>query len=286
MGDAVSEVKVGQWNPLAVAKTTRDEVFVDGGADGLIILRPRLADLPERGTLLNVFVYPNHRNQLVATTQAPKGEVGQVVLLAVADKASAGFFLDWGLPKDLLLPFSETVGQPEVGEKVLVMIFRDAQGRLAASMRLSDFVTDEATEGLRSEQEVELVVADTTDLGVKAVVNHRCWGVIYHQDVSQPLKAGDKITGYVRRVRTDKRVDLSLHPVGLMKLDQDSERVLALLKEHNGHIALGDKSSPVLIKRITGMSKRAFKQACGRLYKQGLIVPGSNEITLQEKSPQ
>lgn len=281
----MSWVAVGQWNPLTVVKASSRGAYVDGGKDGELLISPAPTTLPTVGEVLNLFVYRDHKEALVATDEVPLAEVGQVALLRVLAKTSAGYFLDWGLPKDLLLPFNETTHPVEAGDEVLVMVFRDDQGRVAASMKLSDFIADEG-EGLRAEQEVELVIAATTDLGVKAVVNQRFWGLIYHADVQRPLAVGEKVKGYVRRVREDKRVDLSLAPVGVARLDQDSEKILALLRTHNGRMALGDKSPPVAIKRITGMSKRAFKQACGRLYKQGLLVPSDNEIRLTDKSKQ
>lgn len=255
---------------------------MDGGKDGELLISPEPTTVPAVGEVLNLFVYRDHKEVLVATDEAPLAEVGQVALLRVLAKTSAGFFLDWGLPKDLLLPFNETTQHTEEGDEVLVMVFRDEQGRVAASMKLSDFIADEA-EDLRAEQLVELTIAGTTDLGIKAVIDHRYWGLIYHADVAKPLAVGEKVQGYVRRVREDKRVDLSLSPVGVTRLDHDSEEILALLRSHSGQMKLGDKSPPAAIKRITGMSKRAFKQACGRLYKQGLLVPGDNEIRLTDK---
>lgn len=282
----MSWVAVGQWNPLTVVRASSRGAYVDGGKDGELLISPAPTIQPVVGEVLNLFVYRDHKDALVATDEAPLAEVGQVALLRVLAKTSAGYFLDWGLPKDLLLPFNETIHALEAGDEALVMVFRDDQGRVAASMKLSDFIADEG-EGLRAEQEVDLVIAATTDLGVKAVVNQRFWGLIYHADVPRPLAVGEKVKGYVRRVREeDKRVDLSLSPVGVARLDHDSEKILALLRSHQGHMALGDKSPPVAIKRITGMSKRAFKQACGRLYKQGLLLPSDNEIRLTDKGSQ
>src|SRR5699024_3533501 len=245
-------VAVGQWNPLTVVRVENNKAYVDGGNDGELLISPALTEQPSVGEVLNLFVYRDHKEALVATDEIPLAEVGKVAMLRVLAKTSAGFFLDWGLPKDLLLPFNETTAHINAGDEVLVMVFRDEQGRVAASMKLSDFIADEA-ENLRAEQQVELVIADTTDLGVKAVVNNSCWGLLYHADVLRPLAVGEKVSGYVRRVREDKRVDLSLEPVGVTRLDHDSEKILALMRSHAGHMALGDKSPPVAIKRITGM---------------------------------
>lgn len=278
----MNEVAVGQWSSLSVLRAGSKGTFMDGGAAGEILLKSTQAASPQVGDLLKVFIYRDHKENLIATLDKPKAEVGKVAHLKVVDKSSAGYFLDWGLPKDLLLPYNETPNPPKVGDKVLVIVFRDDQGRVAASMKLNEFIRDESTD-LKAEQEVELVIAATTDLGVKAVVNHQCWGLIYHADVLEPMAVGQKVRGYVRRVRAeDQRVDLSLRPVGIKRLDANSEKILALLRANNGHMAIGDKSPPLVIQRVTGMSKRAFKQACGVLYKQGQLKPSDNEITLVE----
>lgn len=278
----MNEVAVGQWSSLSVLRAGSKGTFMDGGAAGEILLKSTQAASPQVGDLLKVFIYRDHKENLIATLDKPKAEVGKVAHLKVVDKSSAGYFLDWGLPKDLLLPYNETPNPPEVGDKVLVIVFRDDQGRVAASMKLNEFIRDESTD-LKAEQEVELVIAATTDLGVKAVVNHQCWGLIYHADVLEPMAVGQKVRGYVRRVRAeDQRVDLSLRPVGIKRLDANSEKILALLRANNGHMAIGDKSPPLVIQRVTGMSKRAFKQACGVLYKQGQLKPSDNEIILVE----
>lgn len=278
----MSDVAAGQWFSLNVASVGSKGTFMDAGAAGEILLKSTQQTSPQVGELLQVFVYRDHKDSLVATLDAPKAEVGKVAYLKVVDKSSAGFFLDWGLPKDLLLPYNETPNPPEVGDRVLVIVFRDDQGRVAASMKLNEFIRDEGT-CLKAEQEVELVIVATTDLGVKAVVNHQCWGLIYHADVLEPMAVGQQVQGYVRRVREeDQRVDLSLCPVGTKRLDANSEKILALLRANEGHMAIGDKSPPLVIQRVTGMSKRAFKQACGVLYKQGLLKPGDHEIVLSE----
>src|SRR5699024_1613144 len=215
----MNEVAVGQWSSLSVLRAGSKGTFMDGGEAGEILLKSTQAASPQVGDLLKVFIYRDHKESLIATLDTPKAEVGKVVHLKVVDKSSAGYFLDWGLPKDLLLPYNETPNPPEVGDKVLVIVFRDDQGRVAASMKLNEFIRDEGT-GLKAEQEVDLVVAATTDLGIKAVVNHQCWGLIYHADVLEPMAIGQQVRGYVRRVREeDQRVDLSLRPVGTKRLD-------------------------------------------------------------------
>ncbi|WP_108446155.1 CvfB family protein [Halomonas denitrificans] len=207
--------------------------------------------------------------------RAPRAAVGEVVYLEVVTVNETGAFLDWGHPRDLLLPFGEQRFRPSVGRRVLVMIYEDQQGRPVASQRLDRFLADEA-EGLAAGDEVALVIADQTDLGYKVVVDQRFWGLLYRDDVNRPLRRGQRLTGYVKRVRDDGRLDLSLLPPGPARLDVVGERVLKALRESGGYLPLGDKSDAGEIKARLGVSKNAFKQAIGRLYKQRriLLEPG------------
>ncbi|MFQ3788573.1 S1 RNA-binding domain-containing protein [Halomonas sp. A29] len=202
---------------------------------------------------------------------APKAQVGEVAYLEVVTVNETGAFLDWGHARDVLLPFGEQRFRPTPGKRVLVRIYEDQQGRPVASQKLDRFVQDEAT-GLAPGDEVELVVADATDLGYKAVVDHRFWGLLYRDDVTRPLRRGQRVKGYVKRVRDDGRLDLSLLPPGSARLDVVGDQVLKVLRASGGYLPLGDKSEAGEIKARLGVSKNAFKQAIGRLYKRRLIV--------------
>jgi len=162
---------------------------------------------------------------------------------------------------------------------VLVRIYQDQKGRPVASQKLERFVAD-AAEGLAAGDEVTLVIADQTDLGLKAVVNHRFWGVLYRDDLTRPLRRGQRVTGYIKRVREDGRLDLSLLPPGEARLDVVGEAVLKALRESGGYLPLGDKSDAAEIKARLGVSKNAFKQAIGRLYKRRLITLSPTGIRL------
>nr|WP_298250108.1 S1-like domain-containing RNA-binding protein [uncultured Halomonas sp.] len=203
--------------------------------------------------------------------RAPRCHVGEVAYLEVVTVNDTGAFLDWGQPSDLLLPFGEQRFRPSVGKRVLVRIYEDQQGRPVASQKLERFVADEA-EGLAAGDEVILVVAEQTDLGLKAVVNHRFWGLLYRDDLTRPLRRGQRLTGYVKRFREDGRLDLSLLPPGAARLDVVGETVLKALRESGGYLPLGDKSDAAEVKARLGVSKNAFKQAIGRLYKRQLIT--------------
>ena len=211
--------------------------------------------------------------------RAPKCAVGEVAYLEVVTVNETGAFLDWGQPKDLLLPYGEQRFRPTPGKRVLVRIYEDQQGRPVASQKLDRFVSDEAS-GLAPGDEVTLVIAEQTDLGLKAVVDHRCWGLLYRDDITRPLRRGQRLAGYVKRLRDDGRLDLSLLPPGSARLDMVGETVLKALRESGGYLPLGDKSDAAEIKARLGVSKSAFKQAIGRLYKRRLIVLEATGIRL------
>lgn len=229
--------------------------------------------------------HPATRSGASSHQRSPRGEsralarLGEVAFLKVVAVNDTGAFLDWGLPKDLLLPYGEQRSRPGVGKRVLVMVYEDAQGRPLASMRLDKFIADEVS-GLSQGEKVELIVAEPTDLGVKAVVNHRFWGLLYHDDMPQPLRRGQRLDGYVRRIRDDARLDLALVPPGSAKLDVVGDQILAALGRNQGYLTLSDKSPADEIKARLGVSKGAFKQAIGRLYKRRLITIEGSGIRL------
>lgn len=211
--------------------------------------------------------------------RTPKAQVGEVAYLEVVTLNETGAFLDWGHPRDVLLPFGEQRFRPTPGKRVLVRLYEDQQGRPVASQKLDRFIQDIAV-GLASGEEVELVVADATDLGYKAVVNHRFWGLLYRDDVTRPLRRGQRIRGYVKQVRDDGRLDLSLLPPGPARLDVVGEQVLKALRQSGGYLPLSDRSDASEIKARLGVSKSAFKQAIGRLYKRRLIIIEATGVRL------
>ncbi|MGM0983146.1 MAG: CvfB family protein [Pseudomonadota bacterium] len=226
---------------------------------------------------------PSSRPDGSPSSRAPRAAVGDVAYLEVVTVNDTGAFLDWGHPRDLLLPYGEQRFRPGVGKRVLVMIYEDQQGRPVASQKLERFIADEAT-GLRAGDEVALVIADQTDLGYKAVVDYRFWGLLYRDDVNRPLRRGQRVSGYVKRLRDDGRLDLSLLPPGEARLDVVGDQVLKALRESGGYLPLGDKSDAAEIKARLGVSKNAFKQAIGRLYKRQLISlePGGIRLVVSK----
>ncbi|MCS2607706.1 CvfB family protein [Halomonas dongshanensis] len=210
---------------------------------------------------------------------ASTAQVGEVAYLSVTAVNNVGAFLSWGAPKDVLLPFSEQHFRPDVGKRVLVKLYEDDQGRPVASMKLDRFIVDEAW-ALESGAPVTIVVAERTDLGMKVVVEHRYWGLIFQEDIAQPLRRGQTLKAYVKQRRDDGRLNISLLPPGSARLDVVGDKVIQALRESGGYLPLGDKSSAEAIKARLGVSKSAYKQAIGRLYKQQLITLGPDAIQL------
>lgn len=266
-------IELGRRNTLTISREHDGQFYFDGGEElGEIALTERAAPGKRPGDSLDVFVYIDGKNQTVATLHIPKAQAGEVAWLKAVSLSHAGAFLDWGLPKDLLLPFNEAKGKLVEGRHYLVYLFLDEANRIAASMRLDDFIQDEAFY-YKDGQSVELIIAEHTELGFKAVVDHKYWGVLYKGEVFQPLKKGQHVRGVVKKVRPDKRLDLSLEQGKYgERVDATSAKILAILQQRGGFVPLTDKSDPQLIYDTFGVSKKVFKQAIGGLYKQRRIV--------------
>ncbi|MEP5764005.1 MAG: S1-like domain-containing RNA-binding protein [Halieaceae bacterium] len=202
----------------------------------------------------------------------PLAQVGEVAWLRVVAVNEIGGFVDWGLPKDLFIPFAEQQQPLRVGSNVLVRVYVDNQGRSAGSTKLDHWLDDTSTEFKRG-QEVSLIIADKTELGYKAVIDHHSWGLLYSSELPAPVRKGDQVTGYINRLRSDGKIDLSLVKPGYQRgrIDAVAEDILQKLAEHDGQLLLSDKSSPEVIKSVFGVSKKVFKQAVGALYKQRRI---------------
>jgi hypothetical protein len=203
--------------------------------------------------------------------------------LKVVAVNKSGAFLAWGMPKDLLLPWAEVKKSQrrviDVGHDVLVILFKDEGGRLAASTRLEEFLADEA-EGLQEGDKVALVVGDRTPLGVRVVVNHRFWGMVHNSDLFGPLAKGDPREGYVKALRADQKLDIALTPPGLAKIGPIGKAILDTLERHGGFLAVMDRSRPEEIFAHFGVSKKAFKQALGALYKARRVALEDEGIRL------
>ncbi|MFT7128032.1 MAG: putative RNA-binding protein (virulence factor B family) [Gammaproteobacteria bacterium] len=266
-------VNIGRPNKLKVIKKVDAGVYLSGDAYGQILL-PRRYVPPdaEVGSELDVFVYWDSENRLAATTETPLAMVGEFAWLKVLSIDNVGAFLDWGLAKDLLLPYSEHKYQPEVGKRVMVYLFLDDQTeRIAATTRIEKFLSEEAT-NFTEGQEVSLLITDNTELGYKAIVDNSHWGVLYSNELFENLSKGQYLRGYIKKIRADKKIDLTLYQHGHEKIAELSEQIVRKLIEHDGVLMLTDKSPPESIYSIFKVSKKAYKKAVGILYKQRRIV--------------
>lgn len=277
-------LEIGKLNHLTVILNHSSGTYLDGGDAGKILLPPRETAIPYAvGDELGVFVYLASDGQLMATTQLPKAQVDEFAWLKVLTITDVGAFLDWGLPKDLLLPYSEQKYPLEVGRHCLVKILYSPERGITATTRIEDYLNYE-TYYLKEGQAVSLLIADKTDTGIKAIVNHKFWGLLYHNEVFQSLRKGQKIDGYIKRIREDRRIDLCLYPPGYSKVEGFAGKILEKLQHQQGYLALNDKSPPEIIYHQFGVSKKVFKQAIGSLYKQRLILIEDQGIRLVDSS--
>ncbi|GLP94806.1 CvfB family protein [Paraferrimonas sedimenticola] len=276
--------QLGRFNLLSVVEETAQGLYLDAGELGDILLPNRY--VPQNsaiGDRLQVFIYLDSEDRLLATTEKPLAQLGDFVSLKVVDVNKAGAFLDWGLPKDLLLPFGEQLRPYEVGQRVLVHLYQDrASQRICASAKLNKFL-DKTPPPYETGEAVELIIAGRTDLGQKAIINKSHWGVIFHEEVYQKLYPGMKVKGFVQKVRRDDKINLTLTEPGYGKIETLTQQVLTNLQKNDGFMAVTDKSDPALIKRLFGCSKKSFKQAIGSLYKQQQIVIEPSGIRLISK---
>ncbi|MCP3907544.1 MAG: GntR family transcriptional regulator [Oceanicoccus sp.] len=273
-------VAIGQFNQLEIVKDSDVGVFLDGGDFGQILLPQRFVkDQAQLGDNLTVFIYLDSDDRLIATTDTPHACEGDFAWLKVVEINKVGAFLDWGLPKDLLLPFAQQKFPPVEGKRVLVKVYLDNSNRLAASSRIDKYLKEETT-GYTVGQEVDLMVADKTELGFKAIVDSAYWGMLYSNEVFQPLNKGDRISGYVKRVRDDNRLDITLTQPGYEKISGVAGQILEVLKEHDGYLMITDKSSPETIRSVFKISKKVYKKAIGALYKQRRIAIEEKGIRL------
>jgi len=256
------------------------EIYLSSGGGNKVLLKD--AKRPANcqvGDSLNVFVYVDTDGHLAATTQAPRAQVDEFAWLKVVSVNYYGVFLDWGLAKDLLVPFSEQYHEMEVGKSYLVRLFLDDKNRIAATSKINRFLVEEADD-FKAGEKVSLIIAEKTELGYKAIVNNTHWGLLYQNELFQSVSLGQVLDGYIRQIRDDKKIDLTLHQPGYGKVESLTDKILAKLQANNGILALSDKSSPEAIYETFGVSKKVYKQAIGALYKDHKIVLDKTGIRL------
>jgi len=259
---------LGDYNNLPILRFTSVGVYL-GDDDGDVLLPQKLVkDDWEEGTVVSVFLYRDSEDRLIATTLHPRVTVDRFGYLKVNQVNNFGAFLDWGIEKDLMVPYREQRYKLVEGEEVLVYLYLDEfTDRLVATTKFKKFYSTETSDVVLNAP-VDIIIDDETDLGIKVIVDDRFAGLIYHQDYNKRLLKGEITTGYVYNIREDGKLDVRLEPEGYGKIEPLSEELFALIQKRGGILHLHDKSSPEEIKRQVGMSKKNFKKALGNLYKQ------------------
>lgn len=277
--------KIGERASLKILREKSFGLYLDGGELGEVLLPHR--EVPKDNVIgadLDVFVYTDSEDRPVATLAKPKAMPGEFARLKCVEVTGVGAFLDWGLPKDLLVPFREQKARMEPGRTYLVRVhFDEVSGRIMASTRITRFL-DKTPHHFKPGDEVDLVIFAKTDLGYKAIVNGTHSGLIFAEGVFQELQPGEKTKGYIAGVRPDGKIDLTLHAAGRGKVMSLEERILAELEARGGFWAIGDHSSAAEIHDELGVSKRTFKQAIGGLFKKGSISIEDRGIRLKKSS--
>ncbi len=273
--------EIGKINTLEVIRETENGLYLDGQKLGEILMpRKFTTDEIKKSGKAEVFIYSDSEDRLVATTETPLAMVGDFATLKVVAVNRFGAFLDWGLPKDLLVPFSEQKAKMVEGRSYLVYVYLDLQTqRIVASAKLNKFLDNTPPE-YKMGEEVDLIISEETELGYKAIINSEHSGILYKNQVFQPISPGQKIKGYVNKIRIDEKIDLLLEKPGYEKVDTIAEKIFFELKANNGFLAISDKSSPEMIQALLGISKKNFKKAIGHLYKKRLIDFVSDGIKL------
>lgn len=261
---------IGNFNTLKISRITATGAFLSSEA-GEILLPGRLVPKGAApGNELNVFIYVDSEDRLAATTRKPLAVVGDFALLKVKDNVTVGTFLDWGLEKDLLLPFGEQTAPLRRGEEVLVRVYLHSSDRVAASARLDKFLLP-ADGTLADGDMVELLIYAYSDLGAKVVINNTYGGLLFKNELFSTPNIGQRLQGYVKKIREDGKIDVTLRAGGAREAAIDREVILDALKTRNGLLPLNDKSTPEAIAGLLRMSKKSFKKAIGGLYKEGLV---------------
>jgi len=277
-------VEVGKCNRLRVIRKTDTGVWLDGMKLGDIFMPNGNARMDyAAGDDIDVFIFFDSEDHLLATTKKPYAMVGDFALLKVASITPVGTFLDWGLKKDLLIPFGEQKEKMEEGRSYIVYVHLDKEtGRIVASSKLNRFLNKQPAD-FEEGQRVELMICSQTEIGYKAIIDNSRWGILYKNEVFQPLKKGQRLPGFIKKVRDDGKIDLCLQRPGSEKIGEVSDKIIDLIKARGRFIPITDKSPAETIYSMFGVSKKTYKKAIGALYKKRLIAIEENGIRLIAK---
>ena len=276
-------VKVGDYNKLSVLRETDFGVYLDDGIEGILLPKRYVPEGVKVGDDLEVFIYHDSEDRIIATTQQPKAKVGDIVRLRCVTVTPHGAFLDWGLMKDLFVPRSKQKTIMRVGGEYLVKIYVDEQtGRVAATEKIEHFLSnDDLT--VKEMEMVDLVVLRSTDIGYLVIINNKHTGVLHFNEVYREIDTGDRLKGFIKKITVDNKIDVVIGKPGYNRVEDEKGKVLRLLSENNGYLPYNDKSNPEEIYSYFGMSKKTFKMTTGSLFKERKIIFTQTGIKLMDE---
>jgi len=264
-------IEIGKYNTLKIDRETKVGLFLTDGNADILLPNKYVPEQYEIGDEIAVFVYLDHEERPVATTLEPYIFLNEFALLRVNYTNKFGAFMNWGMEKDLFVPFKEQARPMEQGKRYLVYMYIDEKtGRLVASSKTNQFL-DNKEITLEKGEEVDLIISHITEVGINVIINEKHKGLLYKNEVYDDLRTGDRIIGYIKNIRPDGKIDVSATKLGFEKLEPSSQYILDELKASRGFLRLNDDSHPEDIKTVLKMSKKTFKKAIGVLYKQKLI---------------
>jgi predicted RNA-binding protein (virulence factor B family) len=276
-------MKIGQFNTLTIDRDTKVGLFLTDGKEDVLLPNKYVPKVFEIGEELTVFVYLDHEERPVATTLVPYIFLNEFALLRVNYINQIGAFMDWGMEKDILVPFKEQARPMEKGKRYLVYLYMDEKtNRLVASSKTNQFLDNE-TITVEKGEEVDLIISHITEIGINVIINQKHKGLVYKDEVyDDAIRTGDKMKGYIKLVRPDGKIDVSLHKQGFENIEPNSEIIMNELRASRGFLRLNDNSNPEDIKTVLKMSKKTFKKAIGLLYKEKLIEIKDDGIYLAQ----
>jgi predicted RNA-binding protein (virulence factor B family) len=275
-------VKTGEYNTMKVLRTVDFGVYLDDGAEGILLPKRFVPANTKDGDELKVFVYHDGDERLIATTQEPYGVIGDIVKLKAVNITPHGAFMDWGLMKDLFVPTSQQQVGMRLNGEYLVKIYRDEQtGRAAATEKFDHTLSNDVLT-VTALQMVQLIVYRRTDIGYVVIINNQHTGVLHHNEIYRSIGVGDRFEGFIKKIYTDNKIDVAAGKPGYQRVEDESGKILRLLQENNGYLPYHDKSDPEEIYLFFGMSKKTFKMTVGNLFREKKISLQKAGISLND----
>ena len=275
-------LNAGEYQTLRIGRIADPGIYLSDEEGNEVLLPNRYVSLSDKvGGVVDVFVYHDSENRLIATREKPLATVGEVAVLEAVDRNAHGVFLAWGITaKDLFMPNRNVPFEVQMGGRYPVYLYRDSlTGRVVATTKLNKYISN-AEISVRPREQVDITIVRRMEMGYRVVINNRHWGMIYNDQIFSPVKVGDRLTAYVHRISEEGRIDVMLQQAGRELREDSTAKLLALLEKSGGALSVGDSSSPEEIAAVTGLSKKSFKRAVGQLYKERRIILAEGGIKL------